>query len=108
MVSRKNDRYGQYHPVSYRPKVMFHRGNKKENINSRLIVSLSSAVSEIREKLTSILDRVETQFKGYETKLESPFVPKEKSQLAVIGILEQIDSLEMRIKDCERLEELCR
>lgn len=107
-ISKNNDRNGQYHHFSYRVNVLFHRGDKRENINSRLIFSLSNAVSEIREKLASILDKVETHFKGYEAKLDSPFVPKEKSQLAVIGILEQIDSLELRIKDCERLEELCR
>ncbi|MNU04793.1 hypothetical protein D3C72_2493610 [compost metagenome] len=69
---------------------------------------MASSVFDVREKLASILDKIKTQLKGYEEKLKSPFVPEEKVRLAITGISEQIDRLELRIKDCERLEELCR
>ena len=43
-----------------------------------------------------------------EAGLASLFVPAEKTRLTTEGIAQQIDSLKLRIKDCERLEELCR
>lgn len=88
--------------------VLFRRGDKKKDVSPRLIQSLSEAVSREKAKLSAIADEVEARFWSYEAILSSPFVPKEKSQLAVTGIAEQIDSLKLRIKDCERLEELCR
>lgn len=97
-----------YLSIKFTPEVLFHKGDRKEDINIRLITSLSSSVSEIREKLSFTLKKVEKKFKAYETKLSSPFVPADKISLAISGIALQIEGLQLRIKDCERLEELCR
>lgn len=97
-----------YKNSTFTPKILFHKGNKKENINSRLIISLSQSVAETREKLTTTLEAVEKKSKSYEIKLNSPFVPADKISLAIAGIAAQIEGLQLRIKDCERLEELCR
>ncbi|WP_279486909.1 hypothetical protein [Aeromonas veronii] len=45
---------------------------------------------------------------GYEQRLASIFVPVEKVAIALDGITEQISQLKLRIKDCERLEALCK
>lgn len=97
-----------YLPIKFTPEILFHKGDKKEDINIRLITSLSHSVSEIREKLSTTLKNVEKKFKAYETKLSSPFVPANKISLAISGIALQIEGLQLRIKDCERLEDLCR
>ena len=97
-----------YSSIQFTPAIIFHKGDKKEDINNRLIASLSLSVSDIREKLARKLKKVEKKFKSYESKLASTFVPTEKICLAISGIAAQIEGLQLRIKDCERLEELCR
>ncbi|MFM5748129.1 AAA family ATPase [Aeromonas caviae] len=92
----------------FKPKVLFHKGDKKPDINQRLVDSLSSSVTEVRAQLTAILDKVETLQQGYEQRLASIFVPVEKVAIALDGITEQISQLKLRIKDCERLEALCK
>lgn len=92
----------------FTPEIIFHKGDKKSDINQRLITSLSESISEIKEKLTSTLDQVEILFSGYELSLQSVFVPDDKVKIAITGISDQIDNIKLRIKDCERLEELCR
>ena len=92
----------------FKPDVLFHKGDKKYNVNERLIRSLSKSVFEIRNKLQSTLAIVTDKFAEMESELASLFVPTEKTNLAILGISEQIENLRLRIKDCERLEDLCR
>lgn len=92
----------------YKPDILCHKGDKKDGINERLISSLSSSVSDIKSQLQSTLKMVTKRFSEMESKLASLFVPAEKTNLAISGISEQIERLKVRIKDCERLEELCR
>jgi MoxR-like ATPase len=103
-----HDGYRWGKEISFKPKILFCRGDKKQDINSRLISSLTDSVKSIRVKLTSTLEKIETQRFEYEQKLESPFITAEKAQLAISGIVDQINRIKLRITDCERLEELCR
>ncbi|OSI11472.1 AAA family ATPase [Neisseria zoodegmatis] len=98
-----------YHrTATFTPKVLFHKGDKKEDINIRLIESLAQSVSEIRKQLVDVLKQVEKKHTDYQKFLQSPFVTQSDIDVAVSGILDQIDKLNLRIKDCERLESLCR
>lgn len=92
----------------FKPEILFHRGDKKDNVNERLVSSMAESIFTIRSDLESILQRVTAKFTDIESKLSSIFVPVEKTTLAISGISEQIESLRLRIKDCERLEALCR
>ncbi len=92
----------------FKPEILFHKGDKKTDINQRLIDSLSSSVTDVRSQLSAILDKVETLQQGYEQRLASIFVPVEKVAIALDGITEQISQIKLRIKDCERLEALCK
>ncbi len=94
--------------LDYKPDISFHKGDKKEDVNIRLVAALSKEISEIKSQLLSALGTVTIQFSEIESKLGSLFVPPTKTNLAICGISEQIESLKLRIKDCERLEELCR
>lgn len=100
-----NRRRGQ--TVNFKPKILYHKGDKKTEVNTRLVDSLAESVGVIRTNLIAILKEVEKKRSGYQKALHSPFVTEESVQLSLTGIDNQIDSLKLRIKDCERLEELC-
>ena len=102
--------YGGGHrigPSRFSPEILFHKGDKKDNVNSRLIDDLKKSVVELRKEIEAALGNVQAQFEGYEATLDSPFVSKATSQIALRGIKAQMDSLKLRIADCERLEALC-
>jgi len=100
-----SDRY--YKPVEYKPTVLFHRGDKKQDINQRLIKSLHVSVKEIRNELALALNQVHRNYKKLKAELFSPFVLDEETDIAVDGIKSQIEQIKLRIVDCERLESLC-
>lgn len=100
--------YYRYPSLIFNPKIIFHKGDKKSDINSRLILSLAGSVNQMRKKLHEMLNNVELKQKEYLQSLQSPFTTEEKINFAISGIAEQIDSLRLRIKDCERLEALCK
>ena len=104
------DRHGygyEYNDVTFTPKKLISKGDKKQDVNKRLIQSLSESVKEIRQKLASVLDSVENKNRSYKKQLKSPFITNTEINIAVSGILEQIKQLKVRITDCERLESLC-
>ena len=68
---------------------------------------LDASYSHDLEKLSSILKKVEDKNKNYKKQLQSPFIAENEINVAVIGILKQIEQLKLRIIDCERLESLC-
>jgi MoxR-like ATPase len=91
----------------YDPEILFHKGDKKDNVNERLVTSLSKSISDIRTDLQAMLKKTKMRFSQLEAQLDSLFVPAEKTNVAISGISAQIESLKLRIKDCERLEGLC-
>lgn len=97
--------YYGYVVGSLRP--LFARGSKKENVNRRLVDSLSASVRGVRIKLMKALEVVEGKGEPYKDRLKSPFVEDADVETVVEGILDQIKQLKVRIVDCERLESLC-
>lgn len=91
----------------FTPRVLVHKGDRKPNVNSRLVLSLGESVKEIRSKLSDTLERAVRREKGYLLELQSPFVPSSKVRNAILAVSSHIERLKLRIKDCERLEELC-
>jgi len=96
-----------YDDYSYEPTILFHRGAKKQDVNERLIQSLAASVKEIRDKLAGILMDVEQKYVLFKKQLSSPFVTEKETDIAVKGVIIQIEQLKLRIVDCERLESLC-
>jgi MoxR-like ATPase len=92
----------------FKPEILFHRGDRKPKVNERLVASLSTSIGQVKAELWASLEMVSGQFDAMESKLASLFVPIEKTNVALAGMSDQIDSLKLRIKDCERLESLCR
>lgn len=100
------DHYGREDVVvSLRP--LFARGEKKQDINRRLVDSLSGSVKDVRVELQKALKVVEAKGESYKDRLKSPFVVGADIDTAIEGILDQIKQLKVRIVDCERLENLC-
>ena len=91
--------------VSLKP--LFAKGEKKQNINRRLVDSLSASVKDVRVELQKALKVVEAKGESYKDRLKSPFVEDADVEAVVEGILDQIKQLKVRIVDCERLENLC-
>ncbi len=99
---------GNVESIDFKPDILFHKGDRKHKVNDRLIKSLSKSVFEIKTKLQEALEIVTKKFLEMRLELASVFVPPEKTTLPILGISDLIESLKLRIKDCERLEELCR
>ena len=91
--------------VSLKP--LFAKGEKKQNINRRLVDSLSASVKDVRVELQKALKVVEAKGEAYKDRLKSPFLVGDDVDAAIEGILDQIKQLKVRIVDCERLESLC-
>lgn len=103
-LSLGDNRHAEY---EFKPSIQFHKGDKKSDVNSRLIQALAQSVSEIGKQSVNALKQVEQKYADYQKFLYSPFVTQADIDVAVSGVLEQIDKLNLRIKDCERLESLC-
>ena len=100
-----NDR--DYKPIRHKLKVLFHKGDKKANVNSKLIAALSKIITDIKNDLSAMLCDVEIRSNNYASHLESPFISDDDAQLALAGIRRQSEDLKLRILDCERLQALC-
>lgn len=92
---------------TYTPEILFHKGDKKSDVNQRLIISLAGSVAEIRQSLVEIQQTCLAKSEEYKKKLASPFVNESLLNIPMDAINEQMSALALRIKDCERLEALC-
>ena len=94
--------------MTFKPTVLCHKGDKKKDINTRLISSLKQSIIDIRKKLNEVLIEINKKNNNYKLNLESHFVTNEETDVAIKGIIEQTQQIKIRIKDCERLESLCK
>lgn len=107
-LSYSNRHYGnRYNDFEFTPSILFHKGDKRSDVNERLIKSLSGSVGNLRGQLKKILKETEDKLRVYKVELHSPFTTSADTDVALKGVLSQIDKLKIRIKDCERLEALC-
>lgn len=96
-----------YQNTSYTPKISFHKGDKKDNINQRLISALNKSTIELKSKLEENLETVESKLAEYQLSLHTAFVPPAIRDTAIDGIHKQIEEIQIRIEDCNRLSALC-
>jgi MoxR-like ATPase len=92
---------------SFTPKVLFHKGDQKLDVNERLISSLLESTISLKEKVNNSLVSISDNRALYISALETPFVMTETTKIAVVGIDKQINELKLRSIDCDRLIELC-
>ncbi len=92
---------------NYVPVVQFHKGDRKEDINERLISALDVEARDVKKAYRRALEFVLEKKSLYQRAMATPFVPESVQEIAIEGILKQIDGLKLRIADCERLTALC-
>jgi MoxR-like ATPase len=107
LIKAENFEYHYDSETNFTPKVLFHKGDKKEDINTRLIESLKGSVIEIRKKLMGTLEVCQAKNDAYTAQLESIFVNDELLKVPLVGVEKQLKDIDVRIKDCQRLEALC-
>lgn len=98
-----NNSYWKEESKGFIPKILFHKGDKRNDVNDRLIESLNTAVLELTSKIEKILFDIEKEKERFLKELETPFVLKEKVEIALKSVNNQIEEMKIRYKDCERL-----
>lgn len=91
---------------SFSPKILFHKGDKKVDVNRRLIESLSEAVLGLQLKIEGIIKQIKKQLEQFKKELETPFVPENIREIAFESVKKQLHEMELRHKDCDRLRSL--
>ena len=98
----------RYSDLIFQPEVVFYRGDRKPDVNRRLVNSLAQSVRELKAELNQLVERANSKQDDYRSSLHSLFVPSELTEQTLVGVEQQMNSLRLRIRDCERLEALCR
>ncbi len=88
------------------PKVLFHKGDKKENVNARLVKSLRSGVTKNKGNLQKILEKVGKERVSFLKEQDTPFVPLQTRNIASESVDKQLEELKIAIQDCKRLYNL--
>jgi MoxR-like ATPase len=99
----KDESYWEKSKSEFTPTILFHKGDKKEDVNSRLLKSLNSAVKELIRKVETIFKNIGNKRIKFLEELDNPFILDEKVQIALKSINTQLEDIKLRIKDCERL-----
>ena len=107
-IERLTDRYyNEWQTIDdFSPKILFHKGDQKTDVNPRLIESLKEAVQELIYKSEAIIKQIESKLDQFKTDLETPFVSESIQKIALEGVEEQLQDMQLRRKDCDRLESL--
>ena len=88
------------------PEVLFHKGDRKANVNQRLIDSLQEAVLDLRDKFEATIKQIEARLSQLQKEIETPFVPEAIRSIALESVENQLRDMKVRLKDCNRLEDL--
>lgn len=96
-----------YEKLKMTPPVKYKKGAQKTDVNKRLIDALVSEVKQLKSQLLINAQSISQKSKNKIDTLNTPFISSEDALYAIKGFHEQGESLELKIKDCDRLESLC-
>lgn len=85
-------------------KIKFNKGDKRLNVNSKLIESLKEALLELTQNIEEITEQIATKLNQFKTELETPFVPENTLNIAIESVEAQLEDMKLRRKDCDRLK----
>jgi MoxR-like ATPase len=91
----------------YTPVIISRKGERKPDVDPQVVQALSGALEALKTRLAGIVAPAQLQVHQQSQRADSPFVPQRQTERAQAALREQLGSLEMRVKDCERLEALC-
>ena len=92
--------------IVIKPKVLFGKGDRKSDVNPRLIGSLKEAARIIQGKLDDILEDIVKQKDAFAAEMDTPFVSEEVRKIAMKGVEEQLQTVHQQSADCDRLLKL--
>ena len=101
----RQDQYWQ-EVKDFSPEILFNKGDKKSDVNQRLIESLKEAVLKLNIEIENIIKIIETGLAQLKKELETPFVSKSIRNIALESIEDQLQGAKLRRQDCERLKKL--
>lgn len=107
--SIKEKDYNYYKDLEeFTPTILFHKGDRKQDINERLINSLEKSVVDLKERISQAVTTMEKRLEAERDSLKTPFVPSVTSDISLEGILAQLEEMKIRKTDCDRLIKLCK
>ena len=90
----------------FTPSILFHKGDKKEDINERLVKALKQDTKNLSKKIQILLEEMKSKKEKFLEELDTPFILKEKIAIAIESVEKQRDELTLRHKDTQRLSDL--
>ena len=90
--------------ADFSPEILFHKGDKKSDINQRLIESLKEAVSKLTMEIENIIEIIENGSTRLKKEIETPFIPENIRNVALESIEDQLQGAKLRRQDCKRLK----
>ena len=103
----ENDR-SQQGWVTWSLKAKDHEQFNSPDTGQRLVADIRKDVAKLTGQFREIKDAVKKQRESFHKDLDSPFVPDEKSKLALDGVDEQLDEIEVALQDCGAMHELAK
>lgn len=101
------DYYNRFQNVAnFTPSILFHKGDEIEDVSTRITDGLRKDNENLKTKFEGVIASVETKLTQLKAELDTPFVPQETQNIALESIISQQRELQIRLKDCERLEQL--
>lgn len=90
---------------SYKPKVLFHKGDKKEDVNPRLVEALQHEIVETSNKFDTVIEQIQAKRSRFKDGLDTPFVPGEVAKISWESVDNQLREMRLRRQDCDRLQD---
>ncbi|MDY0134227.1 MAG: AAA family ATPase [Atribacterota bacterium] len=100
--------YDSKEDFTFKPNVLFHKGDKKPDINPKLIKVLVDDVAKIRNGLEGFRASANAKIESYRAQLQTPFATRDETDVAIQGMIEALEKITQRIDDCDRLDALCK
>jgi len=102
----KEDYYSHKYTGTYTPNVLYHKGDKKDDVNPRLVAALKDAVDQLKSDIQKTQHVIKSKLGKFKKELDTPFVPEKTRAIALESIESQVEAMDLRLKDCERLHSL--
>lgn len=92
----------------FSPKILYHKGDKKIDINERLINSLNESAVKLIKDIEDMLKELDSYKDKLKDEVDNPFVPKDDIEILLNSINNLTDDLKVRKVDCEKIKDLAK
>jgi len=92
----------------FSPNILYYKGDKKRNVNKRLITSLNESAVKLIEDIENMLKNLDSYKDKLKDEIDNPFVPKKDLLILLNSINNLVDDLKVRKVDCEKIKNLAK